>query len=310
MWDIYDRMTASSAVKIDLEAIPVIRSYHALLGAIRHSTTKPGQRIEILHAQFGSLVGFLGAIKPAKCRIVSLRGSDIYWRFGSPRNRLANRLRTMLSWIACFRAHAIVVMSRAMARKVQSWPFLHKRRIHVLVDPAGDIFWQEACLHIGEAVRKQSFNVMIASLVDSNPVKRLSLIAEAVDLCCRAGMTVQLTALSGMSREAVRDAIRQSDCVAIASTHEGWPNIIKEALLMGRPFVATDVSDLADFAGQDSESRIVAATPLDFAMAWADQIAAKLLKPHGVAPALASFHPDICALKHELLYLAYSTDLP
>jgi hypothetical protein len=304
MWDILDRLGPVGSTDIVLRPVPVVRSLTSLRRAL--AAGEDASKADLLHGQFGSLVGLLTALQRGNRRIVSLRGSDVYWRYGSLRNRFANFLRIGMSWIGCVRADAVVVMSHAMAARVRRWPFLRRRAIHVLVDPAGEMFWPEGARQLAGALRAQPFSVLIGSLVRDNPVKRLSIVAKAADLCAEAGMGVTMIAISGMSRDAVCDALAACDSVALASTHEGWPNIIKEALLLGKPFVATPVSDLPQFAPMGSGSKIVEANPLDFAFAWVDQIAAQLLAVHGISAEFAAFHPDVCALKHQLLYRAYA----
>ncbi|MEZ5696742.1 MAG: hypothetical protein R3E18_10005 [Sphingomonadaceae bacterium] len=170
----------------------------------------------------------------------------------------------------------------------------------------GSIFWPEQIVQLAFSLRNRSFTVLIASLVDKNPVKRLEIVADAAGLCQSVGMNLSLTMLSGVTRSEVKERILQCDSVALASTHEGWPNIIKESMILGRPFVSTAVSDLAHWAGPATQNHIVNPTALDFALAWVDQIAAIELQNNNMNPALAKFHPDVCALKHELLYRAVS----
>lgn len=303
MWDIYDRLIAMTDLNLVLVSIPVIRRPGDLSQLVSVQGRKHGD--VLLHGQFGSFVGLMTGWKRATRRIISLRGSDAYWRYGGLSDRIGGLLRVLMSWLGCLRCDAIVVMSHAMALRVRRWPFMGRRPVHVLVDPSGALFWPEAAVSIAAQLRDHSFTVLMASLAERNPIKRLDVVADAIELCQKTGMALRLNAISGMTRESVRDAIAVADSVALASTHEGWPNIIKEALLLGRPFVATPVSDLADWAGPGEANRIVAAHPLDFAMAWVDQIAAEVLKPMGISPALAQFHPDVCALKHALLYRCY-----
>ena len=50
-----------------------------------------------------------------------------------------------------------------------------------------------------------------------------------------------------------------ASCNLILSTsyYEGWPNCIKESLACGIPFVATDVSDLAEISKRQMSCRVV-----------------------------------------------------
>jgi glycosyltransferase involved in cell wall biosynthesis len=49
--------------------------------------------------------------------------------------------------------------------------------------------------------------------------------------------------------------------VLLTSAHEGWPNIVKEALACNVPFVSTDVSDLRSIAEVDATCHVADATP-------------------------------------------------
>jgi teichuronic acid biosynthesis glycosyltransferase TuaC len=303
MWDVHGRLNALENIFIDETSIPVVRSFDTLKGVLKIQLNH--NSVDIVHAQCGALVGIFAGRAKAAYRITSYRGSDIYWKFGSIKDRFTGFLRCILSWWSGLRSHAIVVMSDEMRKKVLRWPFFRKIHVHVIVDPAGALYWPESCNSIMAELLSHRYQILIANYINHSPIKRTRIIADAVSLCQSAKIQVDLQALSGHSREVVKEAIIASDCVAIASTHEGWPNIIKEALLMGKPFVATDVSDLQSFAASQTYNHIVPAHPLDFACAWVDQIAAKILRPYGISPDLAQFHPDVSALKHILLYNYY-----
>lgn len=303
MWDIYDRLrTMAPPLTVEERKIPLLRRHGALREALRLARIEPGW--DIVHAQFGSFVGVVGALGTGRPYIVSLRGSDIYWRYGSGRDRLEGIVRAVFSWIACLRSDVVVVMSQAMAQRVRSWPGLRRRLLLFIPDPAGETFWPPAAARISENLLSEPYAIVVASLKPGNPVKRTELVMAAAALCQQAGMALQVEVLTGIPREKVRNAIEGADCIALASTHEGWPNIIKEGLLLGKAFVSTDVSDLAAYAPTGSINRIVGPHAIEFSCAWVDQIAARLLARHGISPALAPFHPDAVALKHRLLYLA------
>jgi hypothetical protein len=307
MWDIYERLNSHPDCIVDEVSLPVVRTFIDLFNAFK--TKLSGDTCyDVIHSQCGALVGVFSGRANGRRRIVSYRGSDIYWRFGNTKDQFTGYLRCVLSWWAGLRSDTIVVMSHAMHSKVRNWPFFAKKAIHIIPDPAGALYWPGASADIFDAILRHGWQVVIANYIHDSPIKRTRIICDAVELCESIGMPVTLNALSGQTREAVRDAIVASDVVAIASTHEGWPNIIKEAMLSGRSFVATDVSDLRNFAMAEDTNHIVSAHPLDFACAWVDQIAAKILAPHGIAPNLAQFHPDVAVLKHVLMYKYYNVD--
>jgi glycosyltransferase involved in cell wall biosynthesis len=65
------------------------------------------------------------------------------------------------------------------------------------------------------------------------------------------------------------------DVILCTSESEGWPNAVKEALACNVPFVATDVSDLAQIAEREPACRIAPAEPA----ALADALCAVLTGP-------------------------------
>ncbi|MFM6854196.1 MAG: glycosyltransferase, partial [Sphingopyxis sp.] len=293
----------SADLSIADATLPVVRGFGDARRALA-TITSTGQA-DIVHGQFGSLVGMATGVQRGATRLVSLRGSDMHWRYGSLRDRASALVRMGMSWFAALRCHGIIVMSHAMAQRLRRWPFMRRAAIHIIPDPAGDMFWPGPVADIAAQLGQHPQKIVAASVQHDNPIKRLHIIADAVALCQRAGLCVTLDALSGRTRADVRAAILAADCVALSSTHEGWPNIIKEALLLGKSFVATPVSDLHHHAGVGSMNHVVAPHPVDFACAWVDQMVARIIAPHGISPALAPFHPDGVAAKHRLLYQYY-----
>ena len=61
------------------------------------------------------------------------------------------------------------------------------------------------------------------------------------DLVSRLGLESQVRFLGSMSADALAEVISASDVLCLASTNEGWPNVVHEALACGTPVVATNV---------------------------------------------------------------------
>ena len=68
--------------------------------------------------------------------------------------------------------------------------------------------------------------------------------------------------------------INAADVVLVTSTHEGWPNIVKEGLACNVPFVSTNVSDLHRIATVEPSCQIAEANPTALADALAKTISA------------------------------------
>jgi hypothetical protein len=303
MWDILDRLRTLPGIEIQDTPIPVVRNFSKFWKAVtfKHAF----EQTHCVHAQYGSLVSVVASLQRSHCHLVSLRGSDIYWKYGNFRSKISGLARIFLSWFGTVRSDGAIVMSMAMRERVTQWPLMSSVPVHVIPDPAGEQFWPDIARDISKSLMAAPFRVLIASLHADNPVKRIHLVRDAASLCQSVGLNVTLRALSGQGRDAVKASLMESDCVALSSTHEGWPNIVKEGLLMDTPFVSTNVGDLQLYADKLGLNQVVPANPLDFACAWIDVMAAQHLAEYGISANLAQFHPDVVALKHLLLYAHY-----
>jgi teichuronic acid biosynthesis glycosyltransferase TuaC len=303
MWDIFDVLNGDDEYHIEHFALPVIRKRKDLYEAVRRFRNIP-RSANLLHAQYGSIVGFLTAFK-GKRYIITLRGTDVYPLPGGLRARFFGKLRIAMSCFAARRAQAVIVMSNAMRQKVERWMPNQIGKIHTVVDPAGRDFWPQNSDNISSDLASYSLKIAAGSLNIDNPIKRLSIISEAVRLCTDIGLNVTLTQVSGDSRLAFRAAILESDVIALSSIHEGWPNVIKEGLLLGKDFIATDVSDLKEYSANYPYSIISHPTAVDFALSIVDHITKKVLSSRDTPHNLSAFHPDSCSLKLKIIYRAY-----
>jgi len=78
----------------------------------------------------------------------------------------------------------------------------------------------------------------------SRPEKRYQLAEAAVARLRGTGCEVDLHELDGVVHDEVPTWINASDAVLLTSTHEGSPNVVKEALACNVPVVAVDVGDV------------------------------------------------------------------
>ena len=295
LWDVLEAIPPT--VKISEVVVPLrptLRSLLQWIGRIRSAA----RSVDVVHAQFGSLVGLFAAFT-SRPFILSLRGTDFY---ALPSEglipRIESRLRQLFTYIACLRADVIVVMSRRMRGGLRQWPFLRRKLIVVLTDPVGGEFIEEHLLPDRRNIKNHApFRVFVGSLSASNPVKRTWIVEKSVELLSSIGVPMALEIVSGAPRLTVKEVMKKSDVIALVSTHEGWPNVIKEGQACGLPFVATDVSDLADFCAPGSLNRLVEPNELDVAMALVDVIAHKIF-----LTAQADLYPETVGIKHELLY--------
>lgn len=203
------------------------------------------KQYKIVHAQYGSAVGFITSLLPTK-RIVTLRGSDWY---KAPANSLKDKIRIaighQLTKLSLSRFDEIIVMSDKMKQQILA---NHKNlSIHVIPDPMDlERFYPIEREGANSDVKK----VMFSTVKKDNPIKRYDLAKKSFDLLKEKNPNVDLIMMNNVPHDKVNEFINGTDLVLLTSTHEGWPNIIKEALACNTPFVATDVSDLKSIAEQ------------------------------------------------------------
>ncbi|CAN0573944.1 unnamed protein product [Ectocarpus sp. 12 AP-2014] len=73
--------------------------------------------------------------------------------------------------------------------------------------------------------------------------------------------------MSNIAHEQVCDFMKGMDVLLLTSTHEGWPNVVKEMLALNKPFVSTDVSDLVNIANQTKSCFVCNDDPIELSEA-------------------------------------------
>jgi len=239
-----------------------LRSPTGLVRA-RHRIIKMAPEYDLVHAQFGSACSAVTTGVKTK-KIVSLRGSDWY-RYntnsfsGDAHSFLAS---SMTRW-SLPKYDAVVTMSNRMLREVKA------RFRNVIVYSIPDPIDLTKFIPLNRAAARlklfgknsNDYWILFATLSTGNPVKRVSLAQSAVDIVRQRLGNVELKVASNIDHNLMPLFVASCDAVLSTSTHEGWPNIIKEALACNIPFVATDVSDLREVAGLDPSCRITEPNP-------------------------------------------------
>jgi glycosyltransferase involved in cell wall biosynthesis len=99
--------------------------------------------------------------------------------------------------------------------------------------------------------------VLFSTVQSNNPVKRENLARQAFELLRRQLPSARFQLLTGRPHSEVPLLVNASNVILLTSTHEGWPNIIKEGLACNVPFVSTNVSDLSRIAAVETSCRVV-----------------------------------------------------
>lgn len=225
---------------------------------------------DIVHAQYGSMCSLVAAAAPGR-RLVSLRGSDWY---RSPNGNLQQQLHGDLANLLTRRAlphyDRVVVMSNAMRQQLERQGHrLARRRIDVVTDGLDLQMFRPmdraSCrARLGFPGDTRPW-VLMSTLFEDNPIKRVPLAKAAVALAQRRLPELQLKVASNRPHQEMPLWVNACDAILLTSEHEGWPNAIKEALACDVPFVSTDVSDLASIARHEPACRTTIGNPQDLA---------------------------------------------
>ncbi|MBI5770155.1 MAG: glycosyltransferase [Verrucomicrobia bacterium] len=219
---------------------------------------------DICHAQFGSMTAFVS--RWAACRrVVSIRGSDWHrYRNAVNRTYAHSALAVTLTRASLPAYEAVVVMSHRLRREVGAF-LRDDARCHYIPDPVDIRRFVAIDETAAPAVDRRCRQILFTTLSRQNPIKRIDLALNAIEILQKRGCDVELRVASGVAHEDMPRFVAACDMVLCTSLHEGWPNSIKEALAAGLPFVSTDVSDLAEIAARDSRCRVCAPAPLALA---------------------------------------------
>lgn len=228
------------------------------------------REFDIIHAQYGSGCGYVGSFLKGP-KILTLRGSDWYggswcgFQRGSLLWFLRSRLAMSLTRLAMKNYDTVITVSKRMRDEIQS----NYRDIHLEVLPSGidnamfqPMTREEARSRIGESNDRSPW------VLFSQPSKRLKrayLANMAVEYARRQIPDLKIKLLEGCRPAEVPLWINASNVILITSTHEGWPNIVKEGLACNIPFVSTDVGDLHLIAEDTRFCTVTDATPAKLA---------------------------------------------
>ncbi|MFP5491614.1 MAG: glycosyltransferase [Bacteriovoracia bacterium] len=226
-------------------------------------------RPNLIHAQYGTVTSFLGAMIPSVPLVMNLRGSDID---PSPRggNFFRRNISVFLSQFSTVIAKKIILVSDHQAKKI----FQSSKAV---VIPSGvdlnlyqkasvdgireELGWKKNALYIYFNAGKEPLN------------KRLDLAEYYFSELKKQFHNLNFIVLRGeTSPELACKMMGASDVVFMTSEREGSPNVVKEALALGVPVVAHEVGDVLQVLKLDKCSTCVALGDEDSFLASARKI--------------------------------------
>jgi teichuronic acid biosynthesis glycosyltransferase TuaC len=219
--------------------------------AARQEVIHRSKSFDITHSQFGSACSLVTAAASG-IKVVSLRGSDWHrYRGSNSAQYLHGIIAVLFTRMALNSYDGVIVMSHRMGSEVQMKLQPHAL-LQVLTDPVDTTIFvpdnrNDARRKLGASEDSAPW-VLFTTLSENNPIKRTGLARRSVELAAQTIPGIKLKVATGLAHEQMPSFIAACNVVLCTSTHEGWPNSIKEALACGLPFVSTDVSDLDDIA--------------------------------------------------------------
>ncbi len=218
---------------------------------------------DIIHAQYGSACGFLVSYLE-KPKLLTLRGSDWYGYIGdSFLSSIRSNVAPLLTRLSLSRFHRIVTVSNKIKYEVSN--NIPKKIICVL--PSGIDLNLFRPLDRMQARRRMGYPndkspwVLFSSVTKHNPLKRPQLAMEAVKIAKQTIPDIKLMTMTNIPRKDVPSFVAACNVILLTSTHEGWPNVIKEGLACNIPFVSTDVSDLRSIADVENSCYVTEPSP-------------------------------------------------
>lgn len=225
---------------------------------------------ELVHAHFG--YSGAAAVRVKLPLVVSFCGDDL---LGQPTRTgnltLKSRAFIEVSRWAARRAHGVIVKSAEMARVIADVP-------DVQVIPNGVDLTRfapgpRAAARAALGWRADG-HVLLFAADPHETRKNFALATEVQRRLVERGLDVRLEALYGKPQSEMVRAMNAADVLLLPSMHEGSPNVVKEAMAVGLPVVASPVGDCVERLRGVQPSAIATLDAAAFADATAAVLAA------------------------------------
>lgn len=195
------------------------------------------KRYDLVHAQWGQSA--VVALPKRLPLVVTFRGSDLEGIVAkNGRYKLSGRVLQALSRMVARWADEVIVVSPRLAAHI------HGVAYHVI--PSGvdlslfrPIPQREARQRLGLPSNRR---IILFAASPHRAEKRIELAREAVSMLGPES-DADLILASGVVRELMPYYMNSCDLLLLTSSHEGSPNVVKEALACNTPVVSVDVGD-------------------------------------------------------------------
>lgn len=251
---------------VDLLFLGDLRKPDEFLRAIKKLRLE-SKRYDLIHSQFGSACSLVSALSVKnKPLLLTLRGSDWYRiKNGFSLFSFHGLLANLFTKISLRHFDGVICVSRRMQAEVAE--FVHDKRVFYLPDPIDlDVFKpinkKKVRLKLGLEKDIDKKWVLFTSVSKTNPVKRFDLAKNAFEIANRKCGDLELCLASGIDHSLMPEFVGACDLILLTSTHEGWPNCVKEALACDIPFVCTNVSDLQEISTLEPSCRVCPPDPI------------------------------------------------
>ena len=201
--------------------------------------------------------------------VITARGTDV--------NLIAQQRipRRMIRWAAS-QAGAIVAVSQALKEKLAALG-VERERIHVLRNGVDlELFHPEnrdalraqlelrapTLLSVGNLLAFKGHGVVIEAL-SLLPEHELVIAGEGPDraafeaLARQCGVSARVRFVGSLSQQDLRRYYCAADALVLASSREGWPNVLLEAMACGTPVVATAVGGVPEIVTSGNAGAVV-----------------------------------------------------
>ena len=211
------------------------------------------KRYDLIHAHFG-LSGWVARLQSRVPVVVSFMGDDVLGRpTRSGRITLGGHFLRISGFILARLATSVIVKSRQMASKLRR--------------PSAHIIPNGVDLNLFRPMEQAQARKMLGLdpgkkfvLFPYNPNearKRFDLIQAAVSLAREQVPTLELLVARGLPQGQIPIYMNAADVLVMASTLEGSPNAVKEAMATNLPVISVDVGDAAELIGSTAGCYLV-----------------------------------------------------